>query len=115
MEEEFHNPLIRSIETSPDPYIVKYGDYYYYCLSRLNGAIWVWRSATLGGLDATADKKVIWQAPAEGPFSKEVWAPELHFFEGRWYIYFAADNGENENHRMYVLQSDTDDVFGSYG
>jgi GH43 family beta-xylosidase len=26
--------------------------------------------------------------------------------EGRWYIYLAADDGRNENHRMWVLEAD---------
>ena len=43
-----------------------------------------------------------------------VWAPELHFINGKWYIYFAADNGDNKNHRMHVLESATQDAMGAY-
>lgn len=58
---------------------------------------------------------------------KELWAPELHFIDGYWYIYFTAYDGEEtsketssgvtgtaKNHRMYVLKSDTADAQGSY-
>ncbi len=58
---------------------------------------------------------------------KELWAPELHFIDGYWYIYFTVYDGETEdkdawngctgtpsNHRMYVLKSDTSDAQGSY-
>ena len=43
-----------------------------------------------------------------------VWAPEIHFINNRWYIYFAADNGDNKNHKMYVLESETQDAQGKY-
>ena len=34
-----------------------------------------------------------------------MWAPELHYINGRFYIYVAmAQNGDNASHRMYVLQ-----------
>ncbi len=36
-------------------------------------------------------------------------APELHFLQGKWYIYFAADAGQNESHRIWVLESDSSD------
>ncbi len=116
MEGQFCNPLIRSIDTSPDPYILKHNDRYYYCLSnKTNTEIWVWTSTTLEGLDATEDKRLIWKAPEYGHFSKQVWAPELHFINDNWYVYFTADNGKNKNHRLYVVKSETNDVFGEYG
>jgi GH43 family beta-xylosidase len=37
--------------------------------------------------------------------SKNIWAPEIHYIQGKWYIYFAADDGNNENHRMFVIES----------
>src|SRR4051812_36625803 len=36
--------------------------------------------------------------PATGPDSHEIWAPELHFLNSKWYIYFAADAGTNQTH-----------------
>jgi GH43 family beta-xylosidase len=56
----------------------------------------------------------VWR-PAEGkPWSKHLWAPELHRLGGRWYIYVAADDGRNENHRMYCLRARTADPGGPY-
>ena len=46
-------------------------------------------------------KTVVWEAPADGPYSKEVWAPELHFVEGKWRIYFAFRRwAEQESSRL---------------
>lgn len=33
------------------------------------------------------------------------WAPELHYIDGGWYIYFAACTKEDDIHRMYVLEN----------
>ena len=29
---------------------------------------------------------------------------ELHYLDGAWYVYVAMDDGNNKNHRMYVLK-----------
>jgi len=57
---------------------------------------------------------MVWEPEPDRPYSEELWAPELHFLAGKWYIYVAADDGDNENHRMYVLESETTDAMGNY-
>lgn len=57
---------------------------------------------------------MVWSPPAFGPDSRSLWAPELHLIEGRWYIYYAADDGLNENHRMWVLEGLTNNPAGPY-
>lgn len=42
-----------------------------------------------------------------------IWAPELHYIDGKWYIYFAAARGTDIvnglfDHRMFVLENDSD-------
>lgn len=44
---------------------------------------------------------VVWDHAAE----RQVWAPELHYINGLWYIYYSYSNGNNETHRTYVLQA----------
>lgn len=61
-----------------------------------------------------AESKRVWAPAASGPASKNLWAPELHQFDGRFYIYFAADDGANARHRMWVLTAKTDDPAGPY-
>ena len=48
------------------------------------------------------------------PDNQDVWAPELHFLNGNWYVYFAADDGNNANHRLYVAEANTADPQGAY-
>ena len=38
-----------------------------------------------------------------------MWAPEIHFLQGKWYIYFAADSGKNIHHRLWVLENNSTD------
>ena len=47
--------------------------------------------------------------PAGTQYSKQLWAPELHFINKKWYLYFAADSGKNENHRLWVLENKSAD------
>ncbi len=96
----FRNPLLPS---GPDPWVISNnGMYYYMNTTGSNLTIWATRDVT----DLKhAQKKVVWTAPATGPYSKDIWAPELHRFEGHWYLYFAADDGRNENHRIYALEN----------
>jgi GH43 family beta-xylosidase len=42
-------------------------------------------------------------------WSHGVWAPELHRWGNKWYIYFAADAGTNDSHRIYVVENPADD------
>ena len=43
---------------------------------------------------------------------KQIWAPEIHHLDNRWYIYYASSDGENSNHRTYVIEAET--PFGPY-
>ena len=60
---------------------------------------------------ATAEKKVVWTPPATQPYSKDIWAPEIHFLRGKWYIYFAADGATNQSHRIWVIENSSPDPF----
>ena len=76
-----------------DPYILHHEDRYYFTASVPEYNRIILRcSPTLEGL-RTAEEKVIWQAHETGVMAHHIWAPEIHFIDGRWIIYFAA--GEN--------------------
>jgi len=100
----FHNPLL---PTGPDPWVVTYKGYYFY-MNTTGSDLTVWKTRDITDL-AHAEKKVVWTPPTDGPYSKEIWAPELHRLDGGWYIYFAADAGKNESHRIYVVANKADD------
>ncbi len=58
--------------------------------------------------------EVVWRAPRRGPNAKHLWAPELHRIDGGWFIYYAADDGRNRHHRLWVLAAVADDPAGPY-
>ena len=96
----FTNPLL---PTGPDPWII-YNDGFYYYMNTTGVNLTLWKTASLGTL-RTAEQKVVWIPPATGPYSHGIWAPELHRIGGNWYLYFAADDGPNEDHRLWVLEN----------
>jgi len=110
----FRNPV--DPPTSPDPWIIRHDGIYYNCFSGAGNTIRVSGSASLH--TATRENAaIVWKSPQDeesAMFREGYWAPELHRINGIWYIYVAACDGPNENHRMYCLEAETDDPMGSY-
>lgn len=50
---------------------------------------------------------VIWAPAASDPHGRQLWAPELHHIDGRWYVYFSASDGRSANHRTYAIVADS--------
>lgn len=100
----FTNPLLPS---GADPYSFYKDGYYYYTHTQQN-KLTIWKTQNLADLK-TAESKTIWTPPAGTMYSKELWAPEIHFIKGKWYMYFAGDDGDNNHHRMYVLENSSPD------
>jgi len=99
----FTNPLLSS---GPDPWVIrKDGDSNYYYTNTLGNRLALWATTKMSQL-GQASPVTIWTPPTTGSYSREIWAPELHNFKGKWYMYFAADDGSNDNHRIYVLEND---------
>ena len=107
--EVFTNPL----REGADPWVIRddFGKRWLWCTAEKAERIVIRTTATLTG---TGTEHVVWLPPAAGPASSQVWAPELHFLEGRWYIYFAASDGRNETHRAFVLRADSPDPLGTW-
>lgn len=106
------NTFTNPVWDGADPWMVKQGDEYMYCFSA-NNSIVVSRSKFM---TQKGNLKSIWRAPASGWNSNCVWAPEIHFYDGHWYVYYAAGiSGPPFIHqRTGVLRSKTSDVFSDY-
>ena len=106
---QFVNP----IGEGADPWVIRdpKENRYLWCMSEGNKAIAIHTTPTPISLGT---KHIVWRAPDSGMVSKQVWAPELHFLDGRWHVYFAASDGDNANHLAYVLVSKTADALGEY-
>jgi GH43 family beta-xylosidase len=100
----FTNPLFSS---GADPWII-YRDGWYYYTSSAGSRIFLRKARNLGELK-NSEQMVIWTPPAETQYSRDLWAPELHYIDKKWYVYFAADDGKNLNHRIYALENSSPD------
>jgi GH43 family beta-xylosidase len=100
----FTNPVCAS---GADPWVTRWRGAYYYCRSS-RGGVYVSRSERLQDV-CRAPAGLVWRPAPGTPYSRDVWAPELHHLDGRFYVYLSADDGRNENHRLYVLEGDCDD------
>lgn len=100
IDSTFSNPLMPG---GPDPWVVQKNGTYYYSYTQGSKLV-ILETKSLSEL-ASARRYDVYTPPANQPFSKNLWAPELHEINGKWYFYFAADNGSNANHRMYVLEN----------
>lgn len=102
--ELFTNPVCAS---GADPWVTRWNGAYYYCRAS-RGAIYVSRSERLQDV-CRVPAALVWKPPRGTRWSRNLWAPELHRLDGRFYVYLAADDGRNEHHRMYVLEGDAAD------
>ncbi len=105
--------FVNPIGPGADPWIVRHEGAYYSVEAGERG-IDVYKSDELTAPRRNGAR--IWTAPAAGWNSTNVWAPELHFLEGRWYVYYAAGSSGPPYvaQRSGVLRSVGPDPQGRY-
>ncbi len=104
------NPIVQG---GADPSIWYANGMYYLVQSDGAASINLRASGTLAGL-GSATVHTIWTSPAGTDHSAETWAPEIEYLNGNWVIYFAADDGNNNNHRIFAITASTQDPLGSW-
>lgn len=103
MEQKYNDVWIAQ---RADPYVYRHtdGSYYFTASVPAYDRIVLRRAASLADL-AEAEEVTIWYKHSEGIMGNHIWAPELHYLQGKWYIYFAAGDAEDKWHiRPYVLE-----------
>lgn len=98
-QHNFYNVIMQD---GADPWVYKHTDGYYYFTKTTGGNVTIWKSRNLTTVDA-APTTVVETGCCN------IWAPELHYIHGAWYIYYAKDDGDNVNHRMYVMENTSPD------
>jgi Predicted beta-xylosidase len=105
---KFNNPLYQG----QDPFITyKDGFYYFVSSSNLdsNNKVYVSKSRTLTD---QGEKVMVFDSLGT---QTRIFAPEIFFFNGKWYIYYCADLKDySYKHMATVLESVTDDPQGAY-
>ncbi len=113
-ELEYNKPWILQ---RADPYVYKHTDGTYYFTASIPAydGIVLRHSDTLAGLK-NAEEVRVWQKHDKGIMSEHIWAPELHYLDGKWYIYYAGgDIDDVWAIRPYILEcADQDPMTGNW-
>ena len=88
IETEYNKPFIRQ---RADPYVYRHSDGSYYFTASVPeyDRIVLRRSNTLNGL-RESDEVTIWKKHDKGIMSVHIWAPEIHYLDNKWFIYYAG-------------------------
>lgn len=108
VETSYNKPFI--IQRA-DPYIYKHidGSYYFTASVPEYDRIVLRHSDTMIGLK-DAEEVTIWRKHESGIMSVHIWAPELHYLDNKWFIYYAAgDIDDIWAIRPYVLECEGQD------
>ncbi|MEA2710332.1 MAG: hypothetical protein QOF78_2933 [Phycisphaerales bacterium] len=105
----FTNPINPN---GADPWVTQWKGQYFYVRSDA-GKLYVDRSTNLYQ-PGSGGGQMVYQPPTGTAYSQNLWAPELHYLDNKWYLYVAADDGPNSNHRMHVLEGTSQDPQGTY-
>ncbi len=122
MKGYFYNPLDINYGIG-DPWLYRHSDGYYYYTHSMTGVVKVTKTKSPTLLRENdgdeARTKVIFRQKSINVV--EIWAPEVFFFEGRWYCYFTATDAalpdaasKDAGRRIYGMKSKTEDIFGEW-
>ncbi|WP_207425102.1 family 43 glycosylhydrolase [Pedobacter sp. SYSU D00535] len=107
--EQFTNPL----QNGADPWVYQHGDTYYY-LQTTGNSVRIWKTDAISEL-ASAPSTVVFSPLDGAPNSRNLWAPELHHLDNKWYIYYTAGDGQDTTQRTWVLEnSSVDPTLGNW-
>lgn len=82
----YSNPV--KAQKGADPWISYHEGNYHLVSTSWTDVITIRKSPTLAGL-STAPSVQVWQGDAASRCCN-IWAPELHYSGGRWYLYYVA-------------------------
>lgn len=98
----YTNPLLP--QGGSDASAVFYNGKYYYT-HETGGNILLWETDDITDL-FHAKCKEVW-TPKDPSNSQHLWDPEICRINDKWYIYFAADDGNTDNHQLYVIENES--------
>ncbi len=87
------------------PYATSWQGKYYYTMQLTDADSIVLYAASDPLQLATGERRVVWHVDS----MQHIWSPELHRVDDKWYLYFEADDGNTDNHQLYVLENTSPD------
>lgn len=107
----YQNPLANG--SRADPFVAQKDGFYYFLFTQ-GSKISILKTPSMALMN-NYPIVTVYTPPTGTAYSHALWAPELFYLSGKWYIYFAADDGADANHRMYVLEnSNADPTTGTW-
>jgi GH43 family beta-xylosidase len=109
----FTNPV--KAQKGADPWLEYFNGNYYLITTTFTNELLMRKSPTLAGL-AAAPSVQVWTDNTAGR-NANFWAPEIHFINNRWYLYYSgAQAGAPccDTQRTHVLESVGTDPMGPY-
>jgi GH43 family beta-xylosidase len=105
----FINPLMNGA----DPWVFQRDTFYYYTHT-LGDRVAIWKTNKMSQL-ANAPRTTIFTPVPGTKNSHNIWAPEIHFLDGKWYTYYTAGSGHDSTQRIWVLENaSTDPTTGNW-
>ncbi len=119
-KQTFTNPL--GDAGHPDPCIVYCEkEKCYYGISTTGTHFWgsdelfIHRSESLADMFSKSESRLAYKSNAEDDTFGYLWAPELHYINGKWYIYTSCENSPEDNKKhIIVLEAKTDSPFDGF-
>ena len=60
-----------------------------------------------------AEVRTIWSSQRDS--MTHLWSPEIYFIQEKWYVYFEGDDGNTDNHHLFVMEcQDADPMTGQF-
>lgn len=98
-EDVYTNPVSRSVNNTG----YYYEEGYYYFVQNHTGRVLIQKMKD--PTDADLEKMSV-AAEMKADYGLEhLWRPQITRIDGVWYIYVTADDGNTDNHKMYVLEN----------
>lgn len=92
------------------PYATYYNGNYYYTMQVYDhDKVVLWKTDDLQNISKAKSRTVF---PINDKIKSKVhniWSPEIHRIGNKWYIYFEYDDGNTDDHQLYVLENDSED------
>ncbi len=109
-------------EGHPDPCIIYCEkEKCYYGISTCGNEFWgadcliLHRSENFEDMFVNSESCLVYRSNSEDETYGYLWAPELHFIKGKWYIYTSCENAPNDDKKhIIVLEAKTDSPFDGF-
>ncbi len=103
------------IRDGADPWLAFHDGQYYLASTTAASVITVSTSPSLATLGAATPTVVYDASTQPTEYQDNIWAPEIHRFGDRWYLYYTAQiDGDISTHRNFVAESQGDSPIGPY-